>query len=318
MGNYSLEEFLDWDPPIRGRISTNAAIGKTTWFQVGGNADILFRPKDTKDLANFLNNCPRDIGVTVIGAGSNILVRDGGISGVTIRLRDGFRNVSFEKHNDEEVIVTCGAGALDVIVSRKAAAEGVGGLEFLSGVPGSIGGALRMNAGAYGKEMKDVVVWATALDGQGSEHKLSNNDISFNYRHCNIPNDWIFTSAALRANILDKSAIQSSIERIANQRSDTQPIRARTSGSTFKNPNGHKAWELIDRAGCRGLRLGGAKVSEKHCNFLVNAENATAADLENLGEEIRRRVKDSCGIILEWEIERVGQHNSSAHGSTKI
>jgi len=291
-------------PPVRGRLSEHASLAKVTWFGVGGAAEVLFKPADAEDLAAFLQAKPADIPLTVIGVGSNLLVRDGGVPGVVVRLGREFAKIDVVNAD-----VICGAGALDGNVARAAQDAGVSGLEFLSGVPGTIGGALRMNAGAYGAEMKDIVVGAVALDAMGNRHELSRDDLGFSYRKSAVPADWIFVQAHLRGHAGQAADIQARMDDIKNAREDSQPLRTKTGGSTFKNPDGPnalKAWQLIDGAGCRGLRMGGAQVSEKHCNFLINTGDATAADLENLGEEVRRRVKQTAGVELVWEIRRIG------------
>lgn len=292
---------IDRMPAVRGRLSADAPLAQITWFRVGGPAEVLFRPADKDDLAAFLQNLPNDIPVTVIGVASNLLIRDGGVPGAVIRLGREFAGI--ETQGDQ---VTCGAAALDINVARVAAAAGLAGMEFLSGIPGTIGGALRMNAGAYGHEIKDVLIEATSIGRQGTLHRVPAKDLDLSYRHCGAPPDWIFVGAVLRGSKDDPSAIAKRIEEIQAQREATQPVRSRTGGSTFANPPGEKAWQLIDRVGCRGLRLGDAMVSEQHCNFLINCGNASAADLENLGEEVRRRVRDVTGITLEWEIRRIG------------
>jgi UDP-N-acetylmuramate dehydrogenase len=261
----------------------------------------MFRPADAQDLAAFLAALPTEIPVTVIGVGSNLLVRDGGIPGVTIRLGRGFAGISF---GCEEARV--GAGALDRIVASTAVDWGLTGLEFLSGIPGTIGGSLRMNAGAYGAEIKDVFISATALDRTGHSHTIDNSLMRLTYRHCGVDPGWIFIEARLRGVGCDRLEIARRLRAIREMREATQPVRARTSGSTFANPPGEVAWRLIDTAGCRGLTRGGAMVSQKHANFLVNTGGATAADMEGLGEEVRRRVFEATGIMLEWEIHRVG------------
>jgi UDP-N-acetylmuramate dehydrogenase len=273
-----------------------------TWFRVGGPAEILFRPADAADLAEFLARLPAEVPVTVIGVGSNLLVRDGGIRGVTIRLGRGF--AAIEPHEDK---VTVGAGALDLNVALTAAQAGIAGLEFLSGIPGTIGGGFRTNAGAYGSEFKDVLAYAEAVDRDGRTRRVSAADLGLSYRHCSAPADWIFTAAVFRGTRGDPAAIAHRLADIQAAREASQPIRARTGGSTFANPPGRRAWELIDAAGCRGLRRGGAMVSEKHTNFLINTGDATAADIEALGEEVRRRVHERFGISLEWEIRRIGE-----------
>lgn len=289
-------------PPVRGRLTANAPIGRQTWFGVGGSAEVLFRPADTADLAVFLEALPPEIPVTVIGVGSNLLVRDGGIAGITIRLGRGCATVSVA--SDE---IRTGAATLDRIVAFRAAAAGIGGLEFLAGIPGSIGGSVRMNAGAYGREIKEVLISATALDRSGRTHSLDCEAMHLSYRRSEVDPGWIFIEARLRGIPGDRAAIASRLNEIRAAREAAQPVRARTGGSTFKNPRGESAWRLIDAAGCRGLARGGAMVSEKHANFLINTGNATAADLEALGDEVRRRVHETSGIVLEWEIERVGR-----------
>ncbi len=292
---------VDRLPAVRGRYSADAPLAQVTWFRVGGPAEVLFRPADIDDLAGFLAAKPDDVPVTVIGVASNLLVRDGGVPGVVVRLGRGFVEITAEGDR-----VFAGAGALDGNVALVARNAGLAGLEFLSGVPGTIGGALRMNAGAYGSEMKDVTIAASALDARGGRHRLDLDRLGFSYRHCAVAEDWIFTGAELRGRADDPAAIQARMDDITGRREASQPVRTRTGGSTFANPPGHKAWELIDRAGCRGLRQGGAMVSEKHTNFLINTGDATAADIETLGEEVRRRVFERFGVTLEWEIRRIG------------
>jgi len=285
----------------RGRLTADAPLGPQTWFRTGGNAEVLFRPADVADLASFLHDLPGDVAVTVLGVGSNLLVRDGGIKGVVVRLMRGFTGIAVEGRD-----VHAGAGALDLNVALTARDHALGGLEFLSGIPGTIGGALRMNAGAYDGEIAQVLVSCEAVDRSGRLHKASAAEMGFSYRHSNAPADWIFTSARLRAASGDQLAIARRIAEIDAQRTESQP-RSRTGGSTFVNPPGHKAWELIDQAGCRGLKVGGAQVSEKHTNFLINTGDATASDIEALGEEVRRRVMEKSGVRLEWEIRRIGE-----------
>lgn len=301
------QHLIDRLPPVRGRLSSNASLANVTWFAVGGPAEVLFKPADRDDLAAFLAAKPADVPVTVIGVGSNLLVRDGGVPGIVVRLGRGFTDIDVD--GDE---VTVGAAALDIHVATTCVEAGVGGLEFLSGVPGTIGGALRMNAGAYGREMKDVVLWAEALDAQGGVHRLSLDELGFTYRHCAVAEGWLFTAARLKGERREPQAIAQSIADIRAAREDSQPLRTKTGGSTFANPPGQKAWELIDRAGCRGLRRGGAMVSEKHCNFLINTGGATAADIESLGEDVRRRVLETSGVTLEWEIRRIGLKGGAA------
>ena len=284
----------------RGRLTADASLGQQTWFATGGPAEVLFRPADVEDLASFLGALPADVPVTVLGVGSNLLVRDGGIKGVVIRLMRGFTAVTVEGNE-----VVAGAGAPDLNVALTAREHALAGLEFLSGIPGTIGGAIAMNAGAYGGEFAQVVISAEAVDRAGKRHRVSAAELGFSYRHSTAPVDWVFTSARLTAEPGDQLAIARRIAEIDSTRSESQP-RSRTGGSTFVNPPGHKAWELIDQAGCRGLRIGQAQVSEKHCNFLINLGDATASDIEALGEEVRRRVFDKSGVRLEWEIRRLG------------
>jgi len=292
---------IDRLPKVRGRLTADAPLAQVTWFRVGGPAEVLFRPADLDDLSTFLAEKPADVPVTVIGVASNLLVRDGGIKGVVIRLGRGFVEIAAE---DETV--TAGAGALDVNVAITAREAGIAGLEFLSGIPGTVGGGLRMNAGAYGSEFKDVLKSAVALDTQGKQHALAPADLKLSYRHCGLREDWIFVAARFAGAKGDPLAIARRMNEIQSAREESQPIRSRTGGSTFANPPGRKAWELIDAAGCRGLKRGGAMVSEKHANFLINTGDATAADLEALGEAVRARVLASSGIALDWEIRRVG------------
>ena len=287
-------------PKSRGRLAADAPLGPQTWFGAGGPAEVLFRPADTEDLAAFLKALPRDVQVTVLGVGSNLLVRDGGVKGVVVRLMRGFTGIAVESNE-----LLAGAGAPDLNVALTARDHALAGLEFLSGIPGTVGGAVAMNAGAYGGELAEVLISAEAVDRAGKVHRVSASELGFSYRHSEAPADWIFTSARLRAQPGDQLAIARRIAEIDATRTDSQP-RSRTGGSTFVNPPGHKAWELIDQAGCRGLRVGEAQVSEKHCNFLINLGAATATDLEELGEEVRRRVLEQSGVRLEWEIRRLG------------
>lgn len=287
-------------PVLRGRVTANADLAKTSWFRVGGPAEVLVRPADEDDLIAFLQQRPA-APITVLGVTSNVLIRDGGIPGYVLKLGRGFASI---RHEGTDVIA--GAAALDVNIARYAAAAGIGGLEFLVGVPGTLGGALRMNAGAYGSEIRDVLVEAHALDVNGNRLVLDPSAMQLGYRHCGAPRDLVFTGARLRGVPADPAVVEARMAAIQAQREATQPIRSRTGGSTFRNPDGAKAWELIDRAGCRGLRLGGAQVSEQHCNFLINTGNATAAELEDLGEMVRARVLAATGIELRWEIKRLG------------
>ena len=288
-------------PKLRGRLLANQSLAEITWFRVGGPAQALFMPADEEDLCYFLAETPAEVPVTAIGLGSNLLVRDGGVPGVVIRLGRGFNEVAIERN-----LVRTGTAVPDVKVARAAADAALAGLSFYRGVPGAIGGALRMNAGAYGAETKDVLVQARAVDRKGNIHVLKKADFGFSYRHSAAPADLIYTQATFRGEPGDAKAIAAEMDKITEARESTQPIKSRTGGSTFKNPPGKKAWLLIDAAGCRGLVLGDAQVSELHCNFLINRGNATAADIENLGEEVRRRVKENSGIELEWEIVRIG------------
>ncbi len=294
---------IDRLPKVRGRVRENTALSKVTWFQVGGPADVMFKPDDLDDLATFLKGTPTDIPVLTLGVGSNLLVRDGGFRGVVIRLGRAFTKMEVLDGNRIRV----GAGALDGNVAKFAAENNLTGVEFLSGVPGSVGGALRMNAGAYGTEMKDVLISATALDRAGNVHELFLGDMGFSYRHSTIPKDWIFTEAVLQLEVGNAEDIAAKMAEIAKSREDSQPIRSRTGGSTFANPDGAKAWELIDSVGGRGFSVGNAQVSDKHCNFLINNGGASAAELEAVGEEVRRRVFKEHDTLLRWEIVRVGE-----------
>lgn len=290
-------------PKVRGSYRERVNLAKINWFNAGGEAEVVFRPADTQDLADFIANKPKDVPVTVLGVGSNLLVRDGGIDGVVIRLGRGF--VEVKKEGD---LIRAGAGALSFNVAMASAEYEVAGLEFLSGIPGTVGGACAMNAGAYQGDVASVLVQAEAIDEAGQIHQLTPQDIGYVYRGHTMPEGMIFTQALLRGEVGHKQKILTRIKEINETREASQPIKSRTSGSTFKNPAGKKAWELIDAAGCRGLKIGGAQVSEKHCNFLINTGDATAADIENLGEEVRKRVKEMSGITLEWEIKRIGKN----------
>ncbi len=296
---------IDRLPAVRGSLSADAALSSLTWFRTGGPAEVLFRPADVDDLRALRAAVPAGVPVTVLGLGSNVLVRDGGIPGVVIVLGKAFAEIAFDGAE-----LTAGAGALDANVSRACRDRGISGLEFLSGIPGTIGGALRMNAGAYGRETADVAVSAVAVDPAGGLHTLSRADMGFSYRHSSVDPDWIFVEGRFRGTPGNADEIARRMAEIAESRKATQPVQARTGGSTFKNPAqdpaGRKAWELIDAAGCRGLAVGRASVSEQHCNFLLNNGGATAADIEALGEEIRTRVKGQSGVTLEWEIARIG------------
>lgn len=290
-------------PALKGRLIDKASLADITWFRVGGPADALFTPADEADLAYFLSLLPPAVPVFTIGLGSNLLVRDGGIAGVVIRLGRGFSSITVEDGSRLRV----GTALPDVKVARAAADAGISGLAFYRGIPGSIGGALRMNAGAHGRETKDVLIGARAVDRSGRVHELSLADMGFTYRHCGVPDDWIFTEALFQGTPGDPAVILKEMEEVATYREKNQPIKERTGGSTFKNPPGNSAWKLVDAAGCRGLRIGGAKVSEMHCNFLINDQGATGEDVERLGETVRARVRATTGVTLEWEIIRVGR-----------
>lgn len=288
-------------PDVRGRIRADEPLARYTWFRVGGPAEVLYEPADMDDLTLFLAQRPTDADVTVIGGTSNILIRDGGIPGVVIRLGKAFAEIS-----TDGMEIRAGAAAADMNIARRAADAGIAGLEFMVGIPGTLGGALRMNAGAYGAEIKDVFVAATAIDGGGTVRTLGPDDMGFAYRHTTVADDWVFTEAVLQGGASDADAIKGRMKEIQDQREQTQPVRERTGGSTFANPDGHKAWQLVDAAGCRGLKIGGAQVSDAHTNFLINTGEASASDLERLGEEVRRRVMETSGVDLKWEIRRLG------------
>lgn len=290
-------------PEIRGRYRFNYPLSKVTWFQVGGEVDVLFQPIDVKDLCFFLKNRSKDLPLFTLGAGSNLLVRDGGISGIAIKLGSGFNYFSW----DGNLLIT-GAACLDRTIALSMVEKNLSGLEFLVGIPGTIGGAIRMNTGAYGREVKDVLEWVEAVDEEGNIHYFKASEMKMIYRKCLLPDTLIFTRAAFRVEISSPSDVQSQVERILSLKEATQPIKGRTGGSTFKNPSTDlSAWQLIDQAGCRGLSKGDVIVSEKHCNFLLNLGKATAKEIEELGEEIRQRVYICFGIQLEWEIIRIGE-----------
>ncbi|MEP6827354.1 MAG: UDP-N-acetylmuramate dehydrogenase [Aestuariivirga sp.] len=296
------EKLLKRLPKVRGRLEANRSLADLTWFRVGGPAEVLFSPEDEADLQGFLAGTPAEIPVYVIGVGSNLLVRDGGMPGVVIRLGRAFMNVEVEPDHR----LRAGTAALDVRVARVAAGNGIDALTFLRGIPGSIGGALRMNGGAYGGETKDVLIEARGVTRKGEPKVLSNADMKYTYRHCGAPEDLIFTSALFQGRAGNRDEIMAAMDKITASREATQPIKSKTGGSTFKNPSGHKSWQLIDAAGLRGFAVGSAKVSEQHCNFLINEGDATAAQIEELGETIRRRVHETSGVELEWEIKRIG------------
>lgn len=290
-------------PELRGRLTSNAALSNITWFRIGGPAQVLFTPVDEADLCYFLKTVPGEVPVFALGLGSNLLVRDGGVPGVVVRLGRGFGFVEAQDQSKLRV----GTGVPDVKVARAAADAGIDGLAFYRGIPGSIGGALRMNAGAHGTETKDVLVGARAVDRQGNVHALSNADMGYSYRHCSLPKDWIFTEATYQGRPGKSEDILKAMDEVAEYREQNQPIKERTGGSTFKNPPENSSWKLIDGAGCRGLKIGGARVSEMHCNFLINEGGASGEDVERLGETVRARVKTASGIMLQWEIIRVGE-----------
>jgi UDP-N-acetylmuramate dehydrogenase len=289
-------------PQLRGRLVANQPLADLTWFRVGGPAQVLFMPEDEQDLSYFLTHLPPEISVTVIGLGSNLIVRDGGVPSVTIRLGRGFSNISVEEGSR----IRAGAAVPDVKVARAAQEASIAGLSFLRGIPGAIGGALRMNGGAYGGETKDVLVAARGVDRGGQICSFTNAEMQYTYRHCGVPEDIVFTEALFQGTAGDPAVIAAEMEKITESREATQPIKSRTGGSTFKNPPGRKAWQLIDAAGCRGLTVGAAQVSGQHCNFLINQGGASAADIETLGEMVRARVRETSGIDLEWEIKRIG------------
>ncbi len=288
-------------PEVRGSLTRNAPLAPLVWFKSGGSAEWLFEPKDLDDLATFLATVPADIPVWPLGLGSNLIVRDGGVCGVIVRLGKAFAEVQ-----TNALTVACGAGASGILVASTARDAGIAGLEFLRGIPGTLGGAVRMNAGAYGREMADILISCDVLLRSGKRRTVALADIGFSYRHSVLPEGSIVIAATLMGAMGDPAVIGAEMNRIAAEREAAQPIRSKTGGSTFKNPDGHKAWALIDAAGCRGLRIGGAQVSEKHCNFLLNLGGATSADIEALGEEVRKRVKAHSGVELHWEIRRIG------------
>lgn len=290
-------------PDMRGRLVANAPLSDVTWLRVGGGAQVLYSPADVDDLAGFLNRCPRHIPITAIGVGSNLLVRDGGVPGVVIRLGRGFNEV----RATSETEISAGTAVPDVRLAQAAADSGIAGLAFYRGIPGTVGGALRMNAGAHGRETRDVVKQVRGVSRDGAIHVYSNAEMGFVYRSSGVAPDVIFVDAVFEGTHGEPEEIRREMQNVAEYREAHQPIKSRTGGSTFKNPPGQSAWKLIDAAGCRGLRVGGAHMSEMHCNFLINDQNATAADIETLGEMVRRRVLETSGIELEWEIKRIGK-----------
>lgn len=295
---------IDQLPEIRGSYRENVNLSKINWFNVGGNAQVVFRPADVDDLSYFLKNKPKDTPITPLGVGSNLLVRDGGIDGVVVRLGRGFTATT--KNGLE---IHAGAACLSFNVAMFSANNNIAGLEFLSGIPGTIGGALAMNAGAYGSDVSSVLLSAQAVDEAGTIHNLLPDDIGYIYRGHTLPEGMIFTKGIFKGESGRCDEVEARINEITSERESTQPIKSRTSGSTFKNPEGHKAWKLVDEAGCRGLKMGGAQVSEKHCNFFINTGNATSEDIESLGEEVRKRVKEKTGVTLQWEVKIIGNKN---------
>ncbi len=290
-------------PPMRGKLTADAPLAPLVWFKAGGTAEWLFEPKDAEDLSAFLAALDPAMPVMALGLGSNLIVRDGGVAGVVIRLGKAFADVSVVA----PLTLRCGGGASGILVSSTARDAGIGGLEFLRSIPGTVGGFVRMNGGAYGREVKDVLVECDVVLRSGERTTLSLSDLGYTYRHSELPEGATVISATFRGHAADPADIQAEMDRISASREASQPLRSKTGGSTFKNPDGQKAWQLVDEAGCRGLQIGGAQVSEKHTNFLINVGDATSADIEALGEEVRRRVKDKSGVTLEWEIQRVGK-----------
>ena len=311
-----LSNLRDFDfkrlPDVRGSYKKHVVMAPYTWFRVGG-ATTVFRPQDHEDLRQFLLQNSEEVPVTIIGAASNILIRDGGIPGIVIRLGKNFASINFNSNS-----VRIGAALPNGIAARLALKEGYSGLEFLSGIPGTIGGGLRMNAGAYGKEVKDILIEAEVVDSRGNFKVLSLEEMEMSYRYCGVPKDYIFLSGLFKTGRDVPSDIQRKLDEIKARRLESQPITERTGGSTFKNPKGYKAWELIEAAGCRGVSVGGAMVSEQHCNFLVNTGNANATDLENLGNLVQKKVQDATGIELEWEIKLLGIHKYTNLNSENV
>jgi UDP-N-acetylmuramate dehydrogenase len=289
-------------PQVRGRLTLNAPLAPLVWFKSGGQAEWLFEPRDESDLSDFLRDLDPDVPVMALGLGSNLIVRDGGVPGVVVRLGKAFSKID----KADDATLRCGGGASGILVSSTARDAGIAGLEFLRGIPGTVGGFVRMNGGAYGREVKDVLLSASLALRSGEIVEWPLESFGYTYRHSNVPDGAIVLDATVRGTPGDPAAIGAEMDAIARAREESQPLRSRTGGSTFKNPPGHKAWALIDAAGCRGLTLGDAQVSEKHCNFLLNLGSATSAEIEALGEEVRRRVQAKTNITLEWEIQRVG------------
>ncbi len=289
-------------PDVRGKLKADAPLAPLVWFKSGGKAEILFEPADRDDLVGYLKGLDPDAPVMALGLGSNMIVRDGGVPGVTVRLGKAFAKIE----RLDEVTLQCGGGASGILVSSTARDAGIAGLEFLRGIPGTVGGFVRMNGGAYGREVQDILLSCTLVMKDGTVEEWPAERLGYTYRHSELPEGAIVVEAVFRGIRGDPVMIGTEMDRIARAREESQPLRSRTGGSTFKNPPGHKAWALVDAAGCRGLRQGDAQVSEKHCNFLLNLGNASSADIEELGEEVRRRVQDKTNITLEWEIQRIG------------
>jgi UDP-N-acetylmuramate dehydrogenase len=310
---FNIKEIVETMPHLKGRLIEGAPLARLSWFRTGGPADLLFEPTDEADLIEFLRHLPGSVPITVIGVGSNLLVRDGGVEGVVIRLGRGFAGIETRAN-----IVKAGAAAMDVHVARFCADKALTGLEFLVGVPGTIGGAVKMNAGAYGRAISDVFEHAHAVDRLGHVHEFTSADLKFSYRKSAITDDMIILSASFKVSPGDVNGIKARMNEITTSRQDSQPIGTRTGGSTFKNPDGYKAWELIDQAGCRGMRIGDAQISEKHCNFLINHGDANAADIEALGEKVRIAVKEETGVELEWEVRRIGRSAGGVQTTNKL
>ena len=290
-------------PRVRGRLTADAPLAPLVWFKSGGNAEWLFEPADEEDLRDFLREIDPHVPVMALGLGSNLIIRDGGVPGVVVRLGKAFATIE----QRDEVTLRCGGGASGILVSSTARDHGIAGLEFLRGIPGTVGGFVRMNGGAYGREVKDILLSARLVLRSGEAVEWPLEALGYTYRHSDVPEGAVVVEATLRGAPGDPAAIGAEMDAIARAREDSQPLRSRTGGSTFKNPPGHKAWALVDAAGCRGLQIGDAQVSEKHCNFLLNLGSASSADIEALGEEVRRRVEAKTHITLEWEIQRVGR-----------
>ena len=306
----SAPSLLDRLPAVRGRYTANAPLAQSTWFQVGGPAEIMFKPAYLSDLQYFLQNCPDDVPILIIGLASNLIIRDGGVDGVVIKLGREFAQVDIDPHEPTQIIA--GAAALDGNVALVAQKHGLSGLEFLSGIPGSVGAGIRMNAGCYGSEFSEILVEATALDRHGNLHRVTPQELGMSYRHIDAPADWIFTQAVFKGTPSTMDAVKARMDEIKIKREASQPIREKTGGSTFANPERDvpgtgSAWQAVDKAGCRGLTIGGAQISELHCNFMINTGGATAADLEQLGDTVRQKVKETTGLDLRWEIQWIGK-----------